>query len=158
MASEPTIALITSKASADSPVERRRGQAQIEAYLLTAGLSYTLLRANAYMQNLLTLAPMIKQSGGFLMSAGNGQVGVIDARDIAATAVKVAVSPGTHAGRTYWLTGPGLITYNDVAKELSDALGYTVEYRRTTPPSTGRRWSRRACRRQSRPPTPRPSG
>ena len=127
------IVKITSKASADSPVERRRGQAQIEAYLQTAGLSYTLLRANAYMQNLLTLAPMIKQSGGFLMSAGNGQVGMIDARDVAATAVKVAASPGTYASRTYWLTGPDLITYNDVAKELSDALGYTVEYRRTTP-------------------------
>jgi uncharacterized protein YbjT (DUF2867 family) len=127
------IVKITSKASADSPVERRRGQAQIEAYLLTAGLSYTLLRANAYLQNLLALAPMIKQSGGFLMSAGNGQVGMIDARDVAATAVKVAASPGTHAGRTYWLTGPDLITYNDVAKELSDALGCTIEYRRTTP-------------------------
>jgi uncharacterized protein YbjT (DUF2867 family) len=45
----------------------------------------------------------------------------------------VAASPGAHAGRTYWLTGPDLITYNDVAKELSDALGYEIEYRRTTP-------------------------
>ncbi|MFF4734111.1 SDR family oxidoreductase [Streptomyces mirabilis] len=127
------IVKITSKASADSPVERRRGQAQIEAYLETSGLSYTLLRANAYMQNLLALAPMIKQSGGFLMSAGDGRVGMIDARDVATTAATVAASPGAHAGRTYWLTGPDLITYNDVAKELSDALGHPVEYRRTTP-------------------------
>ena len=124
---------VTSKASADSPVERRRGQAQIEAYLEGAGLSYTLLRANAYMQNLLAFAPVIKQSGGFLMSAGDGQVGMIDARDVAATAAKLATSPRAHGGRTYWLTGPDLITYNDVAKELSDALGHPVEYRRTTP-------------------------
>lgn len=124
---------VTSKASADSPVERRRGQAQIETYLETSGLSYTLLRANAYMQNILALAPMIKQSGGFLMSAGDGQVGMIDARDVAATAAKVAVSPQAHAGRTYWLTGPDLITYDDVATELSDALGHPVEYRRITP-------------------------
>ncbi|WP_416963139.1 NmrA family NAD(P)-binding protein [Streptomyces sp. Agncl-13] len=123
---------ITSKASDDSPVERRRGQARIEAYLETSGLSYTLLRANAYMQNLLALAPMIKQLGRFVMSAG-GQVGMIDTRDVAATAATVAAEATVHAGRTYWLTGPDLITYNDVAKELSDAVGYEIEYRRTTP-------------------------
>jgi uncharacterized protein YbjT (DUF2867 family) len=67
------------------------------------------------------------------MSAGDGQVGMIDARDVAATAAAVATAPRAHVGRTYWLTGPDLITYADVAKELSDALGYTVQYRRTTP-------------------------
>jgi uncharacterized protein YbjT (DUF2867 family) len=85
------------------------------------------------MQNLLAMAPMIKQSRGFLMPAGDGQVGMIDARDVAATAATVAAEATAHAGRTYWLTGPDLITYNDVAKELSDALGYEIEYRRTTP-------------------------
>jgi uncharacterized protein YbjT (DUF2867 family) len=127
------IVKITSKASADSPVERRRGQARIEAHLEASGLSYTLLRANAYMQNLLALAPVIKQSGGFVMSAGDGQVGMIDARDVAATAAAIATEASVHAGHSYRLTGPDLITYNDVAKELSDALGHAIEYRRTTP-------------------------
>jgi uncharacterized protein YbjT (DUF2867 family) len=124
---------ITSKASADSPVDRRRGQAQIEAHLEAAGLAYTLLRSNAYMQNLLALAPMIKQTGGFVMSAGDGQVGMIDARDVAAVAAVVAAAPKEHAGQTYWLTGPSLITYTDVAAELSAALGHPVEYRRISP-------------------------
>jgi uncharacterized protein YbjT (DUF2867 family) len=96
---------VTSKASADSPVGRRRGQAEIEARLAASGLAHTLLRANAYMQNLLALAPMVKQTGAFVMSAGDGQVGMIDARDVAATAVAVAAAPAEHAGRTYWLTG-----------------------------------------------------
>jgi uncharacterized protein YbjT (DUF2867 family) len=124
---------VTSKASADSPVDRRRGQAQIEAHLEASGLKYTLLRPNAYMQNLLALAPMIRQTGGFLMSAGDGQVGMIDARDVAATAVAVATAPGEHAGQAYWLTGPGLITYTDVARELSATLGHPVEYRQISP-------------------------
>jgi uncharacterized protein YbjT (DUF2867 family) len=124
---------VTSKASADSPVDRRRGQAQIEAYLETTGLAYTLLRPNAYMQNLLALAPMINQTGGFLMSAGDGQVGMIDARDVAATAAAVAAAPKERAGQAYWLTGPDLITYTDVAKELSSALGHAVEYRQINP-------------------------
>jgi uncharacterized protein YbjT (DUF2867 family) len=123
------IVKVTSKASADSPVDRRRGQAQIEAHLETTGLAYTLLRSNAYMQNLLALAPMIRQTGGFVMSAGDGQVGMIDARDVAAVAAAVAITPKEHAGQTYWLTGPGLITYTDVAAELSAALGHAVGYR-----------------------------
>lgn len=124
---------VTSKASADSPVDRRRGQAQIEAHLKATDLAYTLLRSNAYMQNLLALAPMIRQTGGFVMSAGDGQVGMIDARDVAATAAVIATAPKEHAGRTYRLTGPRLITYTDIAEELSAALGHPVEYRQISP-------------------------
>jgi uncharacterized protein YbjT (DUF2867 family) len=124
---------ITSKASADSPVDRRRGQTRIEAHLAATGLAYTLLRSNAYLQNLLALAPMIKQTRGFPMSAGDGQVGMVDVRDVAATAATIAGAPAEHAGRTYWPTGPELITYTDVAKELSDALGQVVEYRQIAP-------------------------
>ena len=127
------IVKVTSKASADSPVDRRRGQAQIEAHLETTGLAYTLLRSNAYMQNLLALAPMIRQTGGFVMSAGDGQVGMIDARDVAVVAAAVAAAPKEHAGQTYWLTGPSLISYADVARELSAALGHAVGYRRISP-------------------------
>ena len=48
---------ITSKASADSPIARRRDQAEIENGLIASGLGYTLLRNNAYMQNFLMVAP-----------------------------------------------------------------------------------------------------
>jgi uncharacterized protein YbjT (DUF2867 family) len=127
------IVKITNKASADSPVDRRRGQARIEAHLEAIGVAYTLLRSNAYLQNLLALAPMIQQTQGFTMSAGEGQVGMIDARDVAAAATAIATAPDAHAGRAYWLTGPDLITYTDIAKQLSAALGHEVEYRRILP-------------------------
>ncbi|WP_439378801.1 NmrA family NAD(P)-binding protein [Amycolatopsis lexingtonensis] len=124
---------ITSKASADSPVDRRRGQARIEAHLAATGLPHTLLRSNAYLQNLLALAPSVRQTRGFTMSAGDGQVGMIDARDVAAAATRIALAPAAHAGRTYRLTGPDLITYADIAEELSATLGHDVEYRRIRP-------------------------
>lgn len=123
----------TSKASADSPVERRRGQARIEAHLQASGLAHTLLRSNAYMQNLLALAPTVKQTSSFVMSAGDGQVGMIDARDAAATAAQIAVAPAQHTGRAYRLTGPALLTYSDIATELSRVLGHPVDYRRISP-------------------------
>src|SRR6202035_5782342 len=85
------------------------------------------------MQTLLALAPMIRQTGGFLMSAGDGQAGMIDARDVAATAAAIATAPKEHADRTYRLTGASLITYTDIASHLSAPLGYPVEYRQTSP-------------------------
>ena len=124
---------VSSKASSDSPVARRRGQALIEAHLLAADIGHTLLRPNAYQQNLLALAPMVRTTHGFVMSAGDGQVGMTDARDVAAVAVHIATAPVTHAGRTYWPTGPELITYDDVANTLTELLGHQVDYRRITP-------------------------
>jgi uncharacterized protein YbjT (DUF2867 family) len=127
------IVKVTSKASADSPVDRRRGQARIEAHLLDSGLGYTLLRSNAYMQNLFALASMIRKTHGFVMSAGDGQVGMIDARDVAAAAAAIVTAPTSHASKTYQLTGPDLVTYDDVAKAIADALGRPVDYRRISP-------------------------
>ena len=43
-----------------------------------------------------------------------------------------AASPAPHAGQTYWLTGPDLITYYDVAAVLSKLLGRPVTYRELT--------------------------
>jgi uncharacterized protein YbjT (DUF2867 family) len=119
----------TSKASADSPIARRRWQAEIEAGLAASGLAYTLLRSNAYMQNVLALAPAIARTSSFGSSAGQGQVGMIDARDVGAVAAETAASPARHAGKTYWLTGPELISNYTVAAVLSKLLGRTITYR-----------------------------
>ena len=119
----------SSKASVDSPIARRRGQAEIEAGLAASGLPHTLLRSNAYMQNTLMLAPAIARTGSFGSSAGAGRIGMVDARDVAAVAATIAASSGPHAGRTYHLTGPDLITNDDVAAVLSKLLGRTITYR-----------------------------
>jgi uncharacterized protein YbjT (DUF2867 family) len=119
----------TSKASADSPIARRRWQAEIEAGLAASGLACTLLRSNAYMQNVLALAPAIARTSSFGSSAGQGQVGMIDARDVGAVAAETAASPALHAGKTYWLTGPELISNYTVAAVLSKLLGRTITYR-----------------------------
>ncbi len=122
----------TSKASADSPIARRRWQAEIEAGLAASGIPHTLLRSNAYMQNVLALAPAIAKTSSFGSAAGKGRSGLVDARDVAAVAAEIAASPAAHAGQTYWLTGPGLISNYDVAAVLSKLLGRTITYRELT--------------------------
>lgn len=123
---------ITSKASADSPIARQRGQVQIEAGLIASGLGYTLLRNNFYMQNFLMLAPAITKTNGFGSSAGGGQVGLIDTRDVAAVAAEIAASPAAHVGKTYLLSGPELLSYADVAAMLSKVLGRPIVFSERT--------------------------
>ncbi|MBM9503146.1 NmrA family NAD(P)-binding protein [Actinacidiphila acididurans] len=119
---------VTSKASADSPIARQRGQAEIEAGLLASGLNYTLLRNNFYMQNFLVLGPAIARTSGFGSAAGAGKAGFIDTRDVAAVAAEVAGSPSAHSGRSYLLTGPELLSYADVAEVLSKVLGRQIAF------------------------------
>jgi uncharacterized protein YbjT (DUF2867 family) len=89
----------TSKASADSPIARRRGQAEIEAGQAASGLPHTLLRSNAYMQNVLALAPAIARTSGFGSSAGKGRAVMVDARDVGAASAEIAPSPPPTPGR-----------------------------------------------------------
>lgn len=126
------ITKVTSKASPDSPVARRRGQSEIEAGLAASGVPHTLLRANAYMQNFLALAPLIAATDSFASSAANGRVGLVDARDVAAVAAQIAAHPEGHAGQTYWITGPDLLSYDDVAVILSDVLGRHITFNART--------------------------
>jgi uncharacterized protein YbjT (DUF2867 family) len=90
------------------------------------------LRSNAYMQNVLALAPAIAATSGFGSSAGKGRAGMVDARDVGAVAAEIAASPASHDGKTYWLTGPELLSNYDVAAVLSKLLGRTVTYRELT--------------------------
>ena len=119
---------VTSKASPDSPIARRRGQSEIEAGLAASGLAHTLLRSNAYMQNFLALAPVIAATGAFQSSAADGRVGLVDARDVAAVAAQIAIHPGGHVGQTYWITGPQLLSYGDVAAILTTVLGRAISF------------------------------
>jgi uncharacterized protein YbjT (DUF2867 family) len=118
----------SSKASSDSPIARRRGQAEIEQGLAASGLSHSILRSNAYMQNVLMLAPAIARTSSFGSSAGKGRVGMVDARDVAAVAAEIAASPARHTGKTYQLTGPQLVSNYDVAASLSKQLGRPINY------------------------------
>ena len=123
---------VTSKASADSPIARRRGQAAIEAALTASGLGWTLLRNNGYMQNFLMMAPAIARTDSFAAATGDGRVGHIDARDVGAVAAAIAAAPASHAGRTYWPTGPEALSSGEVAVILSKVLGREITFRPIT--------------------------
>jgi uncharacterized protein YbjT (DUF2867 family) len=97
----------TSKASADSPIARRRWQAEIEAGLAASGIPHTLLRSTAYMQNVLALAPAIAKTSSFGSAARKGRSGMVDARDVAAVAAEIAAAPPGTPARPTGSPAPG---------------------------------------------------
>jgi uncharacterized protein YbjT (DUF2867 family) len=99
-----------------------------ERTIRDAGLPFTFLRPNFFMQNLLTSAATIKQQGAIYQPAGDSAASFIDARDIAAVAAKVLTSTAGHEGKAYTLTGPQSLTYAQVADMLSRVVGKPVNY------------------------------
>ena len=126
------VKLSVNGADVNSPVRVARWHAEGEKELEASGIPFTHLRPNAFMQNLLGLAPTIVSQGEFYQPAADGKVSHIDVRDIAAVAAKALTENG-HQGKTYVITGPEALSYDDVARKLSTALGRPVKYVNITP-------------------------
>ena len=100
----------------------------VEKAIEESGLAWTFLRPNSFMQNAVTfMAQTIRAEGAFYSASGQARISHVDVRDIAAVAVTALRAPG-HEGRIYTLSGPEALTYDDMADELSKALGRTIRH------------------------------
>jgi uncharacterized protein YbjT (DUF2867 family) len=114
-------------ASSEHFVRYARWQADIEQHLAGLDLPATLLRPNWFSENFLGSAPTVSSHGALYGSAGEGKVGFVDVRDIAAVAV-TALTEGGHEGRDYVVTGPDSLTFAEAAAQLSEGLSMPVSY------------------------------
>jgi len=95
--------------------------------------SATVLRSSLFAQDFsehFLLGPVL--DGVIAMPAGDVVEPFIDVGDIADVAV-AALTTADHAGGTYELTGPELLSFADVAQELSRATGREVTYLDVSP-------------------------
>jgi len=111
--------------TAKTPIPRAHWS--VEEYIRASGLDWTMIKPNFFMQNLLASARTIKEQGKFFLPMGNGTTGMADARDIGAVCAEVLTGTG-HAGKSYEITGPEVLTFHQVAERFSAVLGKKVEY------------------------------
>ena len=107
-----------------------RGEPQVrpaEEAVRESGVAFTILEAAFFAQNFSegVLAPM---DGEIAFPAGGVAEPFIDVEDIADVAV-AALTEDSHVGKTYELTGPRLLTFDQVAKEIAAAAGRPMRYR-----------------------------
>ncbi len=113
-------------ADKSSPVQLAQWHAAADEHLKKSGLKWTILQPGGFVQNILGSAKTVKE-GAIYGTAGEGKTPMIDARDIAAVAVKALTTPG-HDGKTYPLTGKEPLSYADIAAKISKAIGKPVKY------------------------------
>src|SRR3712207_2111446 len=111
---------------------------RIEQKLEHLGLGYTHLRPNAFMQTLAGYLPILMDAEStWRLPAGDGSVGWVDARDIAAVAFHALTEEG-HEGRAYAITDPESLSMAEVADKVSGTIGRQVDYEDVPPASAHR--------------------
>ena len=99
-----------------------------ELALQNSGLTWTIVRAAWFNQNFLegAFADLV-EAGQITLPAGSTPEPFVDANDIADVAVAALTESG-HSGQIYEVTGPRLMTFADVAFELSAAIGREIQF------------------------------
>lgn len=98
-----------------------------EDYIKASGLAWTMLKPTFYMQTLFANARTIVANGTIVVPCGEGKTGFTDTRDVGAVAAKVLSEPG-HEGKSYDLTGPEILNFDQVAAKFGKALGKPITY------------------------------
>jgi len=114
-------------AEPESKVMLFREHAAIDQYLIESGIPYTILRPHNFMQNLLGNASTVIEEGKIFAPLGDGEIPMIDARDIGEVAANLLVKEG-YGNQILELTGPNPVSYEDVAESLSKQLERDVTY------------------------------
>ena len=101
----------------------------VEEKLKAAGMDYTIIRPNGFMQNIVTYnAASIKANRAFYAAMGDAKTSIIDVRDIGSVAAKILSEPKKHGGKTYELNGPEAVSNTEIAARISRITGTQVSF------------------------------
>ena len=100
----------------------------IERYIEWGGFSFTHLRPEIFMQNLLGYGGESYVKEGVIRHyVGRARLSWVDCEDVAAVAAACLLEPGKHAGQTYRL-GYEARTYDDIAEIFTRVIGQPFSY------------------------------
>jgi uncharacterized protein YbjT (DUF2867 family) len=116
----------------DSPTQIGRWHWAVEKRLAASGIASTILRPALYMQGAFLWLPEIAANGQFHVPMGDGRASVVDARDVAAVAVEALRKKGLPQP-LYDVTGPSAISFDEIARDISEAARRPVAYVDVTP-------------------------
>jgi uncharacterized protein YbjT (DUF2867 family) len=116
------------RAGERSPLQIARQHGEAERAVEQSALPHTIVRPVFLMQNLLGMV----RDGAIHTAAEDGRVAMVDARDVAAVAVN-ALSSRTSDGKTFTLTGPQPLSFDEVAEILSQQTGKRIRHVRVAP-------------------------
>lgn len=105
----------------------------VERYIEWSGFSFTHLRPENFMQNLLSYDGTQAVTQGIIRQyTGDAPISWVDGDDIALVAAQTLLHPDKHVGKTYRL-GYDAKSYGDVAAVMSEVLGQPFRYQALAP-------------------------
>ena len=119
-----------SAVGADAPeaITVGRWHREAEKALEESGIPYTIVRPNIFMQNYFNLTGnTIKDQNAFYFPQGEGEIAIVDVRDLASVIVTALTEEG-HEGKAYDVTGPEAISNYQAADTLSKVTGRDIQY------------------------------
>jgi uncharacterized protein YbjT (DUF2867 family) len=111
----------------DCQVRFMRNHRQVATHLDGTGLPVTYLAPNLYMESLLPTAGVIREKGLLPAPAGEGRIGFVASKDVAAVAAHALTAEGQE-DVIYSITGPESLGYGDVADRISAVFARQVDY------------------------------
>ena len=113
----------------DAPSMLSRQHWQAERVLDWAGVGAVHIAATFFVENLFMLgAHSIAEEGRVYFPYGAERHAPVSAADLARVIAAILAQPGAHRGKRYAITGPELLTLDEMASALSDGLGTDVSY------------------------------
>lgn len=112
-------------ATPDATFTLARDHWATEQHIRDAGLAFTFLRDNLYLD---FFPYLVGEDGVIRGPAGDGRAAAVAQDDIADVAAAVLQDVAAHEGATYDITGPEAVTLHEAAKVLTRRLGREVRY------------------------------
>lgn len=113
----------------DAPLRQiARDHINTEHALKAAGLNYTFLRNNMYLEGLpMFLGDKMLETGTIYLPADNGRMALASRTDMAEAAMHVLTSAG-HENKSYAFSGSKTYTFTDIAAILTNVTGKRITY------------------------------
>ena len=118
------------------------GLGQVHALVRERVPEWAVLRPSWFQQNTTGAHPLarsIREEGRIVTATGEGRVALVDARDIAAVAVRALLDEPSH-DTEHVLTGPQALSWSQVADLVSTVLGRPVRHEAVSAQELTRRW------------------
>ena len=97
-------------------------------FSMTPGVAHTIVRPGIFADAYLATIGLAVHLGIFPWMDGSGRNAPPSNEDIARVAVAALIDPARHAGKSYRPTGPELLSAEDMAKAIGQAVGRSVRF------------------------------
>jgi len=103
-------------------------QGLIDDVIKESGIPYAITKPASFRQNFVNLLANDIKRGEVYLPVGNGKIGPVDVRDIAAVNKQVLISPKEYRGRELTVTGSECLSYEEALQIISKVIGRPISF------------------------------